>query len=212
MTISLYDFWRSSAAYRVRIALGLKGLTYETIPTSLTDGAQKSDAYLALNPQGLVPMIEVDGTRISQTLAIIEWLDAAHPDPRLIPTAPSARALELSKAMVIIADIHPINNLRVLKYLKNELRQDQAAIDRWIRHWISEGFAALEAMIDPGKPFLSGDAPGLSDCCLIPQIYNARRFETALDAFPKLVEIDGRCTAMPAFAKAHPDAVKGDEA
>jgi maleylacetoacetate isomerase len=210
MNIKLHDFWRSSAAYRVRIALNLKGLAYETVPTNLSEGEQKSKAYRALNPQGLVPTLDVNGTRIAQTLAIIEWLDATYPEPRLIPAEPLARAQELSKAMVIIADIHPINNLRVLKYLKNEMGQDQAAIDQWIRHWISEGFASLEAMTDAGKPFLSGDAPGLADCCLVPQMYNARRFETALEAFPKLVEIDARCTALSAFAKAHPDSVKGE--
>jgi maleylacetoacetate isomerase len=209
-TVKLYDFWRSSAAYRVRIAFNLKGLTYESIPTDLTAGAQRTEAYLAENPQGLVPMLDADGARISQTLAIIDWLDSKHPEPRLIPADPLARAAELSKALAIIADIHPINNLRVLKYLKNELGLDQDAIDQWIRHWISTGFASLEAMVDPGKPFLSGDAPGLADCCLVPQMYNARRFETQLEAFPKLVRIDAACTALPAFMAAHPDAVKGE--
>ncbi len=207
--MKLYDFWRSSAAYRVRIALNLKGLAYTSIPTDLTAGAHRTDAYLTENPQGLVPMLDVDGMKISQTLAIIDWLDATQPEPRLIPSDLEARAAELSKALAIIADIHPINNLRVLKYLKNELGLDQTAIDQWIRHWISTGFSSLETMADPAKPYLSGDAPGLADCCLVPQMYNARRFETPLEAFPRLVRIDAACAALPAFRAAHPDAVKG---
>lgn len=208
MMIRLYDFWRSSAAYRVRIALNLKDLAFERVETSLPEGDHKSPDYLAKNPQGLVPMLEVDGVCLTQSLAIIEWLDSAHPQPRLIPFDPLARAQEMAKALIIAADIHPVNNLRVLQYLKNDLGQEQAEIDLWIRHWISEGFAALEAMADPAKPFLSGDAPGLADCCLIPQIYNARRFETDMTPFPNLLEIDARCTALDTFRAAYPDAVK----
>jgi maleylacetoacetate isomerase len=209
MTLRLYDFWRSSAAYRVRIALALKGLAYEAIPTDLPSGAHLTDAYRNENPQGLVPMLDAGGVKISQTLAIIDWLDSHCPEPRLIPQEPSARAAELSKALVIIADIHPLNNLRVLKYLGWEMTGANAARDAWYQHWVCTGFASLEAMADPGKPYLSGDAPGLADCCLIPQIYNARRFETPLDAFPTLVRIDAACTALAPFSAAHPDAVKG---
>ena len=210
MILKLHDFWRSSAAYRVRIALNLKGLAYTSVPTDLPGGAHRTEAYLAENPQGLVPMLEADGMKISQTLAIMDWLDSHCATPRLIPVAPVARAAELSKAMAIIADIHPINNLRILQYLKDVLGHDQPVIDQWIRHWISIGFAGLEAMADPAKPYLSGDTPGLADCCLIPQMYNATRFETQLDAFPNLVRIDAACTALDAFKRAHPDSVKGD--
>ncbi len=207
MTIRLYDYWRSSAAYRVRIALNLKGLAYETVDTSLLDGAHQSANYKAKNPQGLVPMLEDGDVRITQSLAIIDWLDATYPEPRLIPTEPAARAHEMAKALIIAADIHPVNNLRILKYLKNPLGHAQPEIDTWIRLWISEGFAALEAMADPTKPYLSGDAPGLADVFLVPQMYNARRFETELRGFPNLVRIDAGCTALDAFHAAHPDAV-----
>jgi maleylacetoacetate isomerase len=208
MTIRLYDFWRSSACYRVRIALNLKGLAYEAVDTSLVDGAHLSADYKAKNPQGFVPMLEIGGLRLTQSLAIIDYLDAAYPEPRFIPAERVARAQAMAAAYVIGCDIHPINNLRVLKYLKDELGQDQGAIDDWYRHWISEGFPALEAMADPDKPFLGGDAPGIADICLVPQIYNARRFETPLEAFPNLVRIDAACTALAPFRAAHPDSVK----
>jgi maleylacetoacetate isomerase len=209
MTIRLYDFWRSSACYRVRIALNLKGVAYEAVDTSLTDGAHLSADYRAKNPQGFVPMLEIDGLRLTQSLAIIDYLDALYPEPRFIPAEPTARARAMAAAYVIGCDIHPLNNLRVLKYLKIGMGQEQAAIDSWYRHWIGEGFPALEAMADPDQPFLGGDAPGIADICLIPQMYNARRFETPMDAFPTLVRIDAACTALAPFAAAHPDAVKG---
>ena len=210
MTLRLYDYWRSSAAYRVRIALNLKGLSYQRVPVSLIDGAQQTADYKAKNPQGFVPMLEVGDLRLTQSLAIIDWLDATYAEPRFLPADPAARAQELAKALVIAADIHPINNLRILKYLRHELGQSQDAVDTWARHWISEGFAALEALADADQPFLSGAAPGLADICLIPQMANARRVDTPLDAFPKLVAIDARACALPAFAAAHPDAVKPD--
>jgi maleylacetoacetate isomerase len=209
MTIRLYDFRRSSACYRVRIALNLKGLDYEAIDTSLIDGAHLKPDYVAKNPQGFVPMLEVGDLRLTQSLAIIEWLDATYPEPRFIPSDPTERARIMALAYVIACDIHPINNLRILKYLKGELAQDQQAVDNWYRHWIGEGFAALEAMADPSKPFLSGDTPGIADICLIPQMANARRFDTPLDAYPHLVRIDADCCAIEAFRRAHPDAVKG---
>lgn len=208
MTIRLHDFWRSSAAYRVRIALNLKGLDYESVQTNLPNGAHKAPDYLAKNPQGLVPMLEIDGLHLTQSLAIMDYLDAHTPEPAFVPHDPAARSRVLAIAQVVAADIHPINNLRILKYMKDVLGQDQAAIDTWYRHWIAEGFAALEAMADPAQPFLCGDAPGLADICLVPQMYNARRFATPLDAYPKLVRIDAACAALPAFAAAHPDAVK----
>jgi maleylacetoacetate isomerase len=210
MTIRLYDFWRSSAAYRVRIALNLKGLDYEAVDTSLLEGAHKAPDYLAKNPQGFVPMLEVGDIRITQSLAIIDWLDATYPAPRLIPADPTLRAQEMAKALVIAADVHPVNNLRILKYLKSPLGHAQGAIDQWIRHWIGEGFAALEAMADPDAPFLGGDTPGIADILLVPQMYNARRFDTPLGDYPRLVRIDAACTALDPFKRAYPDAVKGD--
>lgn len=208
MTVRLYDYWRSSAAYRVRIALNLKGVDYEAVPVSLLDGAQLDPAYRAKNPQGLVPMLDVGDLRLTQSLAILDWLDATYPDPPFLPADRAARAQQWAWALVIAADIHPINNLRVLKYLKAELGQTQDAIDQWARHWIIEGFGALEAEVDAAAPFLNGDAPGLADICLVPQMANARRVQTPLADFPKLVAIDARATALPAFARAHPEAVK----
>lgn len=210
MTVRLYDFWRSSAAYRVRIALNLKGIAYEAVPTSLAAGEQRDPEYLRKNPQGLVPMLEIDGLCLNQSLAIMDYLDAREHEPPFVPKDPAARSKVLAMALVISADIHPINNLRVLKYLKDKMGQDQAAIDDWYRHWVSEGLLALEAMADPAKPFLCGDAPGFADICLVPQMYNARRFDTPLEGCPTLVRIDAACTALPAFKAAHPDAVKGD--
>lgn len=208
MTIKLYDFFRSSACYRVRIALNLKGLAYQPVDTSLVDGEHNSPEYKAKNPQGFVPMLEVDGLRITQSLAIIDWLDSYQSAPRFVPLDPAARARQMALAMTISCDIHPLNNLRVLKYLGSPLGIEEAARDDWYRHWVAEGFAALEAVADPAAPFFAGDAPGIADICLVPQMFNARRFATPLDAFPNLVRIDANCTRLDAFARAHPDAVK----
>ncbi|MBN8809755.1 MULTISPECIES: maleylacetoacetate isomerase [unclassified Sphingomonas] len=201
----LYDYFRSSAAYRVRIALNLKGLAYARRDVMLLEDQQRSPEHLARNPQGFVPALEADGKVITQSLAIIEWLDARHPEPRLIPADPDARAGAMARALVIAADTHPLNNLRVMRRLK-AMGVDEEERNAWTRHWIAEGFAALEAMAGGGR-FLGGDAPGIADLCLVPQMYNARRFETPLDAFPRLVAIDAAATALPAFAAAHPDAV-----
>jgi maleylacetoacetate isomerase len=203
----LHDYWRSSAAYRVRIALNLKGLAYERAPVNLLADAQKAADYRALNPQGLVPTLEIDGERLTQSLAIIDRLDALHPAPRLIPADPAARARVLEMALAIACDIHPVNNLRILKYLAR-LGIDQAARDDWYRHWIAEGFDALETMAarHAGR-FLFGDAVTLADVCLVPQMFNARRLETPLDAWPTLVRADAAAAALPAFAAAHPERV-----
>ncbi len=208
MTIRLYDYFRSSACYRVRIALNLKGIAYQGIDTSLVDGAHKTPEYRAKNPQGFVPMLEVEGLRITQSLAIIEWLDSYAAEPRFIPVDPAQRARQMALALTIAADIHPVNNLRILKYLGGTLGVDEGARDDWYRHWIGEGFDALEAMADPATAFLGGAAPGIADICLVPQMFNARRFATPLEAYPNLVRIDANCTAIDAFARAHPDAVK----
>lgn len=203
----LHDYFRSSASFRVRIALNLKGLDYERVEVSLIAGEQRSDAFLEQNAQGFVPMLVVDGEPIIQSMAIIDWLDRGFPQPRLIPEEAMPRAVALAQAQVIASDIHPLNNLRVLKYLTRDLGLNEQTKDRWYRHWIVQGFDALEAMAGDGK-FLGGDAPGVADCCLVPQMYNARRFETPLDDYPRLVAIDAACMELEAFQKAHPDAVK----
>ena len=207
MKLRLFDYWRSSAGYRVRIALALKGVEHDRVAVNLVAAEQLSDDHRARNPQGLVPTLEVNGVPITQSLAIIDWLDATYPHPPLLPADPMARAHALAQAMVIAADIHPIDNMRVLKRLESQFGADQAAKDDWYRHWIATGFAALEQMAGRG-PFLGGDAPGIADLCLVPQMYNARRFALPLGDYPRLVAIDAAATALPAFAAAHPDAVK----
>ena len=206
MTVRLHDYWRSSASYRVRIALAMKQVDYERHDVNLLKREHVSPENLAVNPQGLVPTLEIDGHAIGQSLAIIDYLDARFPEPRLVPSDALARAMTLQRALVIAADIHPVDNLRVLRRL-SEMGVDQAARDDWYRHWIIEGFTALEAMAGGGA-FLGGAAPDLSDVCLVPQMYNARRLDTPLDAFPRLVEIDARLTAIDAVATAHPDRFK----
>ena len=204
--IILYDYYRSSAAYRVRIALNLKGVDYESRQIDLRDDQQKSDEYRALNPQGLVPMLEIDGHRLTQSLAIINYLDLRFPNQPLIPACAAERAHVVAMAMAIACDIHPLNNLRVLKYLKNELGHSQDEVDVWYAHWIREGLPALEAMAAPraGK-FLFGDAPTGADVCLVPQLYNARRFNVRIDDFPTLLRAEENANRMDAFAAAHPD-------
>ncbi len=211
--ILLYDYPRSSACYRVRIALNLKGIAYRSLGVNLLEGEQKDEAYRARNPQGLVPMLEADGLRITQSLAIIDWLERQHPDPAFLPAEPDARARVLGMALAIACDIHPLNNLRVLKYLSGTLGQEQAARDDWYRHWIIEGFDALEQLAQNGEgPFLHGDAPTLADICLGPQMFNARRFDVPLDAYPNLVRADAAACALDAFAAAHPERVAADAA
>ena len=204
--IVLYDYFRSSAAYRVRIALNLKRVDYEQRQVDLRADEQKSADYRALNPQGLVPMLEIDGQRLTQSVAIINYLDIRYPVPPLIPAAAAERAHVVAMAMAVACDIHPLNNLRVLKYLKGEMEQPQEAIDRWYAHWVREGLAALEAMAAPGAgKFLFGDVPTGADVCLVPQLYNARRFNVAVDDFPTLLRADENANALEPFAAAHPE-------
>lgn len=205
----LYDYYRSSASYRVRIALNLKDVPYTAVHTSLLSGEHKSPEYMRRNPQGFVPMLSADGHDITQSLAIIEYLDATYPDPAFLPADPAGRAKARAEAYIIAMDIHPVNNLRVLRYLRDVLGQEQAAVDTWYRHWITQGFTALEAMA-PEDGLFGRDMPGIADICLVPQMYNARRLETPLHAFPRLVRIDAALCAIPAFAAAHPDAVNPD--
>jgi len=206
----LHDYWRSSAAYRVRIGLNLKGLAYTLAAHDLRAGEQSSPDYRSLAPQGLVPALEVRGDVLTQSLAILEWLDETHPEPAFLPSEPLARAQVRAMAHVVAMDIHPINNLRVLKALKADFGAEQAAIDAWIRRWIADGFAALEAAV-PAAPFLSGEAPGLADICLVPQWYNAERFALDVVPYPKLAAVVARANALPAFASAHPGAQPGAE-
>jgi len=202
----LYDYPRSSAAYRVRIALNLKRVDYERRVVNLLEGEQRSDAYRALNPQGLIPMLEIDGHKLTQSLAIINYLDLRYANVPLLPSTAADRAHVVAMAMAVACDIHPLNNLRVLKYLKGELGHDQAEVDAWYAHWVTEGLGALEVLAKPqaGK-FLFGDAPTGADVCLVPQLYNARRFNVPLDAFPTLLRADENANQIEGFAAAHPD-------
>jgi maleylacetoacetate isomerase len=204
--ILLFDYWRSSASYRVRIALNLKGVAYHRVPTNLLEGANKDAEYVARNPQGFVPMLHIDGHDLTQSLAIIDYLDAKYPDPAMCSPESAMRSKTLAQALLIAADIHPLNNLRVLKYLGDKFGADPVATADWYRHWIIEGLTALEAMA-PEDGLFGSDLPNLADVCLVPQMANARRFETPLEAFPKLLRIDEVLRGIEAFAKAAPEAV-----
>ncbi|HZC38043.1 MAG TPA: maleylacetoacetate isomerase [Sphingomicrobium sp.] len=205
----LYDYHRSSAAYRVRIALNLKSVDYESRPVNLLESEQRGDDYRELNPQGLVPMLEIDGHRLTQTLAIIVYLDQCFPDPPLVPRDPADGAHVRAMALAVACDIHPLNNLRVLKYLKAQLGRSQEEVDVWYAHWISEGLGALEAMAKAGAgEFLFGDSLTIADVCLVPQLFNARRYNVPLDAYPTLLRADESANALDAFAAAHPDRQK----
>lgn len=206
--MKLYSYWRSSAAYRVRIALNLKGIEYQQITPNLALGEHQSVDYRATNPQGLVPALAHEGGIIAQSLAIIEYLDHLQPSPPMWPAEPLARARVNEMAQAIACDIHPLNNLRVLKYLKNEMGQDEAAVSAWYSRWVKDGFSALESWAGPysvkGK-HLYGDQTTLADICLVPQMYNARRFGVELQDFPRLVAIDEHLRSLPAFAAAAPE-------
>jgi maleylacetoacetate isomerase len=190
----------------VRIALNLKGVQYEKRPVNLAESEQRSDEYRALNPEGLVPMLEIDGHRLTQSMAILTYLDSRFPTPPLIPAMAPERAHVGELAMIVACDIHPLNNLRVLKYLKNELAHSQEEVDRWYAHWIREGLPALEAIAAPraGK-FLFGEIPTAADVFLVPQLYNARRFNVPIDDFPTLLRAEENANKLEAFAAAHPE-------
>ncbi len=205
--MKLYSYFRSSAAYRVRIALNLKGIAYETAPVDLVKdgGHNKRPEFRAVNPQMRVPaLVAPAGDVLIQSLAIIEYLDETHPNPPLLPKEPIGRAQARALAQIIACDIHPLNNTGPLRYLKNEMHQEQSAIDAWYHHWIVAGFEAIEALVRPG-PYACGAQVTLADIFLVPQVANARRLKVPLDKFPKIVAIDAACLALPAFDRARPE-------
>ncbi|OEY65958.1 maleylacetoacetate isomerase [Marinobacter sp. X15-166B] len=207
---TLYSYFRSSAAYRVRIALNLKGVEYDQASINLVKGEQRETANLRRNPQGLVPSLVTDqGDTLTQSLAICEYLDERYPRPALLPEDAPGRARVRALAQLIACEIHPLNNLRVLKYLVRELGVDEDGKLDWYRHWVAEGFSALEAMLSGGTgggDFCHGDAPTLADICLVPQVYNAERFACDLTPYPAIRRITANCRALAAFAQAAPEA------
>lgn len=209
--MKLYTYFRSSAAFRVRIALGLKGLDYDPVFIHLAEGGQRSAAYLEQNPQGLIPALETGGGIFGQSLAIIEYLEETHPQPPLLPGDPLDRARVRAMAGLIASDIHPLNNLRVMKYLGGPMGQGEEAIAVWYRHWIAEGFGALEELVarygggSPGSGYCFGGSVTMADCLLVPQMWNARRFQCDLRPFPGLVDIDARLQQIDAFRAAAPE-------
>ncbi len=204
--MQLYSFFRSSAAYRVRIALNLKGLPFDTVPIHLTrdGGRQHSPEFHAVNPQERVPALALPGEVLLQSLAIIEYLDEIHPEPALLPADAIARAKVRAVAQIIACDIHPLNNVGPLNYLRHELKADKAAVEAWYRHWVDAGFAAVEALIRPG-PYAFGPQVTVADICLVPQVYNARRFKVPLDRFPRISAVDAALLKLPAFDAARPE-------
>lgn len=207
--MKLHTYFRSSAAFRVRIALNLKGLPFDAVPVHLLrdGGEQHRDAYRALNPLCVVPALQDGPLVLTQSLAIIEYLEETHPQPALLPATPAERARVRAIAQAIACDIHPVNNLRVLQYLKGPLGHAQDEVDAWYRHWVGLGLAAVEQLLadhpQTGR-FCHGDTPGLADCCLLPQVFNARRYGCPLDAMPTLQRIAAACEALPAFVAALP--------
>ena len=204
--MKLHGYWRSTAAWRVRLALHLNGIAHEQVAVNLLQGEQRSAAHLALNPQGLVPVLETDGAALSQSLAIIEYLNERFTQPPLLPADALGRAQVRAAALAIAAEVHPLGNLRVQRWLKAEMHADDAAVTAWLHHWMHNGLAALEQLTaQHGGNFLFGDAPGLADLCLVPQLYNACRFALALDVFPRLLAVESRIAATAWAHAAHPD-------
>ncbi len=211
MSLALHGYFRSSAAYRVRIALGLKGLDYASIPVHLVrnGGEQRQPAYAALNPEKLVPTLCDGDTVLGQSLAILEYLEERFPQPALLPADAAGRGRVRALAAAVACDIHPLNNLRVLQYLEGTLGIDAAQKQAWIAHWIAEGFGALETRLARDAntgACCHGDTPTVADCCLVPQVFNARRFALPLDAYPTILRIDAHLARLPAFAQAAPEA------
>lgn len=213
--MKLYNYFRSSASFRVRIALELKGLAYDYLPVHLAKGEHKQPAYAAVSPSLLVPMLETDrGERLGQSLAIIEYLDETHPQPRLLPAEPLARARVRALAQLIACEIHPLNNLRVLKYLVRDLKVEEEAKNTWYRHWVREGLEAYERELQqlPASKFSYGDTPTLADCCLVPQIANGQRFNANFDGLTRTMAAYEACMALPAFQRAQPASCPDNEA
>lgn len=204
---TLHGYFRSSAAYRVRIALNLKGIPYANVTYHLRKGEQRSEGYRALNPQGLVPSLEIDGLLLTQSLSMIEYLEERYPQPRLLPEAPEDRARVRALAQLVACDIHPLNNLRVLNYLRTSMGQAEGAVREWYGKWVADGFSAFEVLLRDDKRtgrFCHGDSPGLADLCLVPQVANARAFDVDLALYPTLVRIAQEASLLPAFEKAQP--------
>ncbi|NIX77056.1 maleylacetoacetate isomerase [Microvirga terricola] len=201
--MKLYTYFRSSAAFRVRIALNIKGVAYEAAPVNILKGEQRGEAYQAINPQKRIPSLDVEGETLVQSPAILEYLDETHPEPPLLPIGAVHRAKVRAVASIVACDIHPLNNSGTLSYLKHKLGHDQAALDEWYAHWVREGFEAIEALIEPG-PFAFGSRVTLADIYLVPQVFNARRFNIPLDPYPKIAAVEAACMALPAFQRAAP--------
>jgi maleylacetoacetate isomerase/maleylpyruvate isomerase len=202
--VKLYTYFRSSAAYRVRIALNLKGVAYDAVPINLLKGEQREESYEAINPQMRVPSLDIGSTTLIQSPAILEYIDEVYPEPPLLPVGAINRAKVRALASLIACDIHPLNNSGTLAYLKNRLGHDQAAADEWYAHWVRQGFDAIEALLEPG-PYAFGSRVTLADIYLVPQVFNARRFKVPLDDYPKIVAVDAACAAHKAFQDAAPD-------
>ncbi|MDK3071948.1 maleylacetoacetate isomerase [Sedimentitalea sp. JM2-8] len=212
--MKLYSYWRSTTSYRVRIALNLKGLSFETVPVNLVAGDQRSDAFRALNPgQGVPALVLADGTVLAQSMAILDYLDHLVPEPELIPSDPLKRAQVLAAAHVIAMDVHPVNNLKVVNRLKSQFGATADDATAWMRHWMTEGLAAFQALLPQGPRFCFADAPQIADLCLVPQLYNAHRWGVDMTPFSRLLEIEAEALELPAFHAARPenqpDATKG---
>lgn len=206
MVYTLHSAWRATAPYRVRIGLALKGVEYDYVPVDLIKGQQREPAYKAVNPQGLTPALDIGERVLIQSLAILEWLEETRPEPPLLPKAPLERQLVRTMALIIACDIHPLNNTRIGRYLNKELGVEQAAWTAWIHRWIVDGFDALEPMVaEHGRGFAFGETPTLADCCLVPQVYSANRYEVDLTPYPAIRAAAERAAAHPAIAAAHPD-------
>ncbi|WP_299371743.1 maleylacetoacetate isomerase [uncultured Tateyamaria sp.] len=204
--LTLYSYWRSTTSYRVRAALNLKGVAYDIVPVDLVAGDQKADDYAAMNPgKGVPTLVLPDGTVLTQSLAILDYIDAEWPTPPLLPADPVARARVLAAAHTMALDVHPVNNLRVVTHLRDAYDAGTDGAMDWMRHWMTEGFTALEALVQDDTPFAFGTAPDLADLCIVAQVYNARRWGVDLDPFPNVARIEAACLAHPAIAAAHPD-------
>lgn len=213
--MKLYNYFRSSASFRVRIALAIKGITYEYLPVHIAKGEHKQAAFADVSLEGLVPLLELDdGTRLTQSMAIIEYLEEVQPEPALLPADPLARARVRALSQIVACEIHPINNLRVLKYLTRELKVEEEAKNTWYRHWVRDGLEAFERQLAAASTSLycHGDTPTMADCCLVPQIFNAQRFKTPLDGLPRTMAVFEACMAHPAFQAAQPSACPDAEA